>query len=32
VIEQITLDDIQRAFDAFHDPAGRNLGRYVVVL
>lgn len=31
VIEKIALDDIQRAFDSFHDPAGRNLGRYVVV-
>jgi S-(hydroxymethyl)glutathione dehydrogenase/alcohol dehydrogenase len=31
VIEKIALDDIQRAFDAFGDPAARNLGRYVVV-
>lgn len=31
VIEKIGLDDIQGAFDAFHDPAARNLGRYVVV-
>ena len=32
VIERIGLDDIQRAFDAFHDPSARNLGRYVVAL
>ena len=30
VIERIGLDDIQRAFDAFHDPKAKNLGRYVV--
>jgi S-(hydroxymethyl)glutathione dehydrogenase/alcohol dehydrogenase len=30
VIEKIVLDDIQKAFDAFHDPKGKNMGRYVI--
>ena len=30
VIEKIRLEDIQKAFDAFHDPKGKNMGRYVI--
>jgi S-(hydroxymethyl)glutathione dehydrogenase/alcohol dehydrogenase len=31
VIEQIKLEDINKAFDAFHDPKAKNMGRYVIV-
>ncbi|MCD8350837.1 MAG: Zn-dependent alcohol dehydrogenase [Planctomycetaceae bacterium] len=30
VIEKIVLADIQKAFDSFHDPKGKNVGRYVI--
>jgi len=30
VIEKIALDDIQKAFDSFHDPNAKNMGRYIV--
>lgn len=30
VIEKIKLEDINRAFDAFHDPNAKNMGRYVI--
>ena len=30
VIEKITLDEINKAFDAFHDPTAKNMGRYIV--
>ncbi|MCL2482320.1 MAG: Zn-dependent alcohol dehydrogenase [Propionibacteriaceae bacterium] len=30
VIKRITLNDIQTAFDAFHDPKANNVGRYVI--
>jgi len=30
VIKKIDLEDIQEAFDAFHDPNAKNVGRYIV--
>ncbi len=30
VIDKISLDDINVAFDAFHDPKGNNMGRYII--
>ncbi len=30
VIKQIKLEDINEAFDAFHDPSAKNTGRYVI--
>ena len=30
VIKKITLENINDAFDAFHDPKARNMGRYVI--
>lgn len=30
VIEKIKLEDINKAFDAFHDPNGDNMGRYII--
>ena len=30
IIEKIKLEDINRAFDAFHDPDGDNMGRYII--
>ena len=30
IIEKIGLEDINRVFDIFHDPKGKNMGRYVI--
>ena len=30
IIEKIDLEDINRAFDAFHDPKAKNMGRYII--
>lgn len=30
VIEKIKLEEINKAFDAFHDPKAKNMGRYVI--
>lgn len=30
IIENIQLEDIDKVFEIFHDPAGKNMGRYVV--
>lgn len=30
IIERIKLEDINRIFDIFRDPKGKNMGRYVV--
>ncbi|MBQ0078634.1 MAG: Zn-dependent alcohol dehydrogenase [Eubacterium sp.] len=30
IIEKIDLEDINKAFDAFHDPNGNNMGRYII--
>lgn len=30
VIKRIKLEDINEAFDAFHDPKAKNMGRYVI--
>ena len=30
IIEKIPLEDINRAFDSFHDPDGDNMGRYII--
>ncbi len=30
VIDKIALEDINKAFDAFHDPNANNMGRYII--
>ena len=30
IIKKISLEDINEAFDAFHDPNGNNMGRYII--
>ena len=30
IIDKIELEDINKAFDAFHDPDANNKGRYVI--
>lgn len=30
ILEKIKLEDINRVFDIFHDPKGKNMGRYVI--
>jgi len=30
ILEKIKLEDINRVFDVFHDPKGKNMGRYVI--
>lgn len=30
IIKKINLEDINIAFDAFHDPAAKNMGRYII--